>query len=242
MCVEEDEYVAEGGNILQYSNGTYLTAPYNLVVESYSVPETGSKCTSSNYIKVQSLDDLYMTLSIDESEIKSVKIGQTAQITVNANESKKYTGTITKINQIGTYASSGSSFTSTISIKNDGNIKIGMSASCTVTLEEKENVMAVSIGAIQTKDSQKYVVVVNSDGSTKNVNVETGISDDSYVEITSGLDGTETIQKTTTTTQSTGVKSSSSNYSSSNRGSFGGSSSMQGGSQSMGMPGVMGGN
>src|SRR5574344_795412 len=25
MCVEEDEYVEKGGNILEYSNGTYLT-------------------------------------------------------------------------------------------------------------------------------------------------------------------------------------------------------------------------
>lgn len=242
MCIEEDEYVAEGENILEYSNGTYLTAPYDLVVESYSVPTTGSICTSSNYVKVESLDDLYMTLSIDESEIGSVKVGQSASITVNANENTKYTGTITKINQLGTYASSGSTFTATIKIENDGNIKIGMSASCTITLEEKTSVVAVPIEAVQTKNDEKYVVVVNSDGSTSNVDVTTGISDDSYVEITSGLSGGETIQMKTTTTQSTGTSSSKSSKSSTTKGassSLGGfsggpSSSTQGGSMPSG--------
>lgn len=243
MCVEEDEYVEKGGNILEYSNGTYLTAPYNLVVTSYSVPSTGSICTSSNYVKVESLDDLYMTLSIDESEIGSVKVGQTASITVNANEDTKYTGTITKINQLGTYASSGSTFTATIKIENDGNVKIGMSASCTITLDKKENVIAVPIAAVQTKEDEKYVVVVNTDNSTSNVTVTTGISDDSYVEITSGLSGGEKIQMKTTTTQSTGTSSSKSTKSSSSAtgmgamgSSSGGPSGSQGGMPSGGMP------
>ncbi|MBR2587589.1 MAG: hypothetical protein IKD77_00065 [Bacilli bacterium] len=33
MCVEDDDTVKEGENILQYTNGTYLTAPYDLVEE-----------------------------------------------------------------------------------------------------------------------------------------------------------------------------------------------------------------
>ena len=236
MCVEEDEYVAEGDNILQYSDGTYLTAPYDLVISSYSVPDTGSICTSSNYVEVQSLEDLYMTLSIDESEIGSVKVGQAATITLNANEDTEYTGTITKINEIGTYSSSGSTYTATLSIENDGNIKIGMSASCTITLEEATDVIAVPIEAVQTKDGQKYVIVVNSDGSTTEVDVETGISDDSYVEITSGLSGGETIQMTSTTTQSTGSSSSSSS-----KNSGGLTSGMSGGMQQGGGPGERGG-
>lgn len=238
MCVEEGEYVESGENILEYSNGTYLTAPYNLVVESYSVPKTGAICTSSNYIKVESLDDLYMTISVDESEIGSVKVGQEAKITVNANEDITYTGSISKINQIGTYSSSGSSYKVTIKITNDGNIKIGMSASCTVTLEKKENVIAVPIEAVQTKDDEKYVIVVNNDKTTSNVTVTTGISDDSYVEITSGLSGNETIQMTSTTTQSTSTSSSSSSSQSS---SFGGSSTTRGMSGNMPSGGMQGG-
>ena len=52
MCVEADDIVKQGENILKYTNGTYFTAPYDLVISNYSVPETGKKITSSNYIEV----------------------------------------------------------------------------------------------------------------------------------------------------------------------------------------------
>lgn len=194
MCVEEGDSVLEGENLLKYTDGTYLTAPYDLVVGSYSVPTSGGICTSSNYIKVENAKTLNMKLSINESEIALVKAGQNATITVNAVENKTYTGTITKIDSIGTYSSSGSTFSATIEFENDGNIKIGMSASATLVLEEAKDCIAVPISAIQTNGSTKYVIVLKDNGETEDVTVETGISNDSYVQILSGLDGSETIK------------------------------------------------
>lgn len=57
MCAEKDEYIKEGENILEYTNGTYLTAPYNLVITDFFVPETENVCTSENYIQVESLSE-----------------------------------------------------------------------------------------------------------------------------------------------------------------------------------------
>lgn len=203
IYVEENTFVEEGAKILKYTNGTYLTAPYDCVITKLSIPEdSGDKCTSQHYITVQTTETLYMTLSIEEEEIGNVAVGQEVEITVNAYEDKTYTGSITKINEIGTYASNGSSFTATVTFENDGNVKIGMSGSATVTLEKAENVIAVPVEAIQTKNNQKYVVVKNIDGTTENVIVETGISNDAYVEIKSGLTGNETIEMTVTTTSS----------------------------------------
>lgn len=199
MCVEEGDRVLKGENILKYTNGTYLTAPYDLVVDSYSVPTSGSVCTSSNYVKVENTETLNMKLSINESEIALVKTGQNATININAVENKTYTGTITKIDSIGTYSSSGSTFSATIEFENDGNIRIGMSASCTVVLEEAKDCIAVPISAIQTNGSKKYVIVVKDNGETEDVDVETGISNDSYVQILSGLSGDETIKMLETT-------------------------------------------
>lgn len=235
MCVEEDDTVKAGENILKYTDGTYLTATYDCVISSYSVPETGKICTSSNYVQVKNVGTLNMTLSVNESEINSISVGQSVSITVNAIENKTYTGTITKIDSVGTYSSSGSTFTATIEFANDGNIKIGMSASCTIILEEADNCIAVPIAAIQTSGSNKYVIVVKNDGTTENVNVETGISNDNYVQIKSGLSGNETIQMlkttSTTSTKTSSKKSSSSSSSSksSSSSSFGGSMSEMGG-------------
>lgn len=194
MCVEEDDIVLAGENILQYSNGTYLTAEYDCLIDSYSVPETGSKCTSNNYVNVQNLETMSMEVQISESEINKVAKGQEVEIQLSAIENKTYTGTITSINNAGTYSSSGTTFSATIEFENDGNVKIGMSATCSIVLEKAENCIAVPINAVQTNNDQKYVVVVNDDGTTQNVNIETGISNDSYVQITKGLAGGEKIQ------------------------------------------------
>lgn len=199
---EKNDSVKAGDNILQYSNGTYLTAPYDCVITEISVPDTGDICTSTNYVKIQSTESLNVTLNIDETEISTVKAGQEAEITISAYNNKKFTGTITKISDIGTYSSSGSTFAATVTFANDATVKIGMTGDCTVILEKAENVIAVPKEAIQTANNTKYVVVVESDGSTRNATVETGISNDAYTEIKSGLTGNETIQMTESSSSS----------------------------------------
>lgn len=200
MCVEEDDIVSAGENILEYTDGTYLTAEYDCLISTYSVPETDAICTSSNYITVQNLETMTMNLQISEDDINSISKGQEVEIELSAIEDTTYTGTITSVSSIGTYSTSGTTFSAVVTFENDGNAKIGMSASCTVTLEKAEDCIAVPIEAVQTEDGQKYVVVVNEDGSTTNINIETGISNDSYVQVTSGLSGGETIQMVQTVT------------------------------------------
>ena len=231
MCVEEDDTVKAGENILKYTNGKYLTLDRDCVITSYSVPETGDICEDNNYIEVQYLDTLNLTLSVNEVEIQNVKEGQEVEITLTADETKTYTGKISKIDSIGSYASSGSTFTATVEFENDGNIKLGMTASCTVILEEATDVISVPIAAVQETDENKYVVVVREDGTTENVEIETGISNDNYVHVKSGLTGGETVQVVSTTTTSSGRGSSSS---SGMMGSQGGRSGMSGQMQNQG--------
>ncbi len=209
MCVEEDDTVGEGENILKYTNGKYLTAPYDLVVTSYSVPETKTKGTSSNYIEVQDLENLVVSLSINENEISNISLGQEVEISLTADSSKTYTGKITKIDSVGTYSTSGTTFSVEVSLENDGNIKLGMSVSCTINIEELTDVLAVPIDSVQINGDRRYVLVVEN-GETKEVDIETGLSNDEYVEVKSGLNGGETVQVVTTTKQST-IRSESNN-------------------------------
>ena len=208
MCVEEDDTVLEGENILEYTNGTYLTAPYDLVIENISVPDTESKCTSSNYIEVSNLTTLQTTISISENEIGELKKGQEVEITLTADETKTYTGSITKIDSVGTYSSSGTTFSAVVEFENDGNIKLGMSLSCTVILEEEKDVISVPIEAVHERNNgEEYVNKIKDDGTVEEVTIETGIADDSYVQVTSGLDLNDKVQIVIETTESTDATS-----------------------------------
>ena len=204
MCVEDDDTVKAGENLLEYTNGKYLTAPYDLVVISHNVPDAESKCTSSNYIEVSNLGTLVTTISINENEINDVKVGQEVAITLTADESKTYTGKVTKVDSVGTYASSGTTFSATVEFENDGNVKLGMSLSCTITLKEEKGVISVPIDSVyQNNEGKDYVVKVNEDGTTTDTMVELGIANDNYVQVKSGLNLNDKVQITTEVTEST---------------------------------------
>ena len=241
---ETDDVVKKGEKIIKYTNGKYLIAPYDLVITSTSLPNKGNKATSSNYIEVSKISDVVVNISINESEIPNISTGDSVDIVLTSDSSKKYTGTISKISSVGTYSSSGSTFAAIVSLKNDGNIKIGMSVSCTINIEEHKDVLSVPIGAVQINGDRRYVVVV--DGSdTKEVDVTTGLSDDSYVEIKSGLTTSDTVRVVTVTKQNTFRTTNSRSSRSGMSGNFPGGGSMPsggsnfpgGGSMPSGFPG-----
>lgn len=196
MLVSENVYIKEGTNIIEYTNGTYLTAPYDCVIVGSNLPAEDEICTTSNYIEIKSIETLCMSLSVSESDINKIEIGDVVDITMTAS-GDKLEGYITSISEVGSYSSSGSYFTAVVTFENNGNLKIGMSATCEIIIERVENVVAVPLEAIQTSDDGSYVIVVNSDGTQANTTVETGISNDAYIEIKSGITVGTSVQMST---------------------------------------------
>ena len=129
ICVEEKQYVEKGANILKYTNGTYLTAPYDCYIVELNLPEIEGKCLNSHYVQIESKNMLSVSMKVDETQINNVDIGKEATIEVTAID-KKYTGYIT---HIGSIASNGK-FDITIEFENDGNVMIGMTAGVEITI------------------------------------------------------------------------------------------------------------
>lgn len=193
MLVSENVLVEEGTNIIEYTNGTYLTAPYDCVVIGTNLPNEDEICSSSHYIQISSTETLTMSLSVSETDINKIEIGDAVDITMTAS-GEEIEGFITSVSEVGTYSSSGSYFTAVVTFDNNGNQKIGMSATCEIIIECAEDVIAVPVEAIQTSDEGKYVIVINDDGTTTNTIVETGISSDAYTEIKSGIEENTVVQ------------------------------------------------
>lgn len=199
---EIGDTVSAGENILKYTNGTYLTAPYNLVIASINIPNTNSQCTNSHYIQVNSTDTLSMSLTVAEDNLNKVSVGQEVSIVPTVDTSKTYTGYVISVGNSGTYSSNGSNYSVEVTFDNDGILKVGMSAKADIVLERAENTIVVPKEAVQTSNGNKYVVVVNN-GETSQVTVETGISNDAYTEIKSGLEEGQTVQITKTESSTT---------------------------------------
>ena len=129
VCVEEKQYVEKGANILKYTDGTYLTAPYDCYIVELNLPEIEGKCLNSHYVQIESKNMLSVSMKVDETQINNVNIGKEATIEVTATN-QKYTGYITHIGSIATNGK----FDVTIEFENDGNVMIGMTAGVEITI------------------------------------------------------------------------------------------------------------
>jgi hypothetical protein len=94
---------------------------------------------------------------------------------------------------VGNYTESGSTFTAEVTFANDGNVKVGMSGTASITLETAENVIAVPVNAVSGRRGQKVVTLLKESGKTEAVEVTTGVENDAFVEIKSGLSEGDTV-------------------------------------------------
>lgn len=142
-----------------------------------------------------------ISLSIEDKDLNKAQVGQNAEILIKQeDESLNYLGKVIKIDKQTVTKS-----TIIVEITNpDERVLEGTTALCTLIVEEADNVVALPIEAIQkNSEGKEFVDVLQSDGSTKRVLIETGISDESYIEITSGLNVGDRVQiiKSVTTVQ-----------------------------------------
>jgi len=71
-------------------------------------------------------------------------------------------------------------------VNNKNNLKIGTEINAVITLEKKDNVILVEKDAVYEMSGKKYVVVVNGNNDDDR-EITTGLKDDNYFEVTSGL-------------------------------------------------------
>ncbi|WP_421572496.1 HlyD family efflux transporter periplasmic adaptor subunit [Slackia exigua] len=176
--------VEEDDELVDYTYGKPLKAPYDLVVTEKNVPKSKKAVTSDHYLQVTRVDTMNVDIAVSEADIAKIKEGQEVDVAIGGDENNVVKGTVESINQVGSYNASGSKYTVTVSIPNeDGNILIGMSANLSIKTGEAKDILTVPVSAVKTTDKGSTVSVVQEDGTTVEKNVTTGVSDGKIVEI-----------------------------------------------------------
>lgn len=134
---------------------------------------------------------LKVSLTIDESDIHNIEMGQSVSITADAVEGR-FTGEVTKVGIDGTSSNGVTTYPVEISITEYGDLLPGMNVDCEIQIEAVEDVIAVPVSAIQ-RGNTVYVKGRKTDDNDKapdgfySQKVETGVSDSVYIEIKDGL-------------------------------------------------------
>lgn len=183
----------------------------------------GSVFQGTELLTVADLSQMEATVDVDENDVVLVSIGDTAKIKVDAFGDKTFKGVVTQIGNSAIATGLGTqdevvNFEVEIKLVNpDDKIRPGMSCDADIETETKENVLTVPIqsvtarvkdmpkpeedeeesGVVRAKNGKqskpKEVVFLTENGKAKMIEVKTGISDDTYIEVVSGLKGGEEV-------------------------------------------------
>ena len=211
-------------------NNTIITAPMDGVVvgEPQSVGTMAVQGNSSPTVimRIADLSSKQILAKVDETDIGSVKVGQEATFTVDAYTGKTFRARVSKISQTDTAnswnvnkSSSGSSSSSsssasviyyyvTLDVEDPENQLLpAMTARVDITTASRDGVLSVPLSALKTDSAGSYVILVHPDGQQENRYVETGIYDEDYVEILSGLEEGDEISSSYTAQKSSSKSS-----------------------------------
>ena len=198
VSVKEGDVVEAGTTLVTFTDGSIIQAPVAGTITSLSLASGDSVQSSATVAHITNYSTLQTTISVDELDVTKVKEGQAVKITASAFEDETFEGIVTKVATVGTSTNGVSTFDVTVQITDPKNLKIGMSTEASISIESKEDAIYVPVEAVYTSGDEKYVLVPTSSDdstqSTKKITVETGISNDTFVEITSGLAEGDSVQ------------------------------------------------
>ena len=196
-------------NLEDYS----ITAPISgtVVTKSAKAGDNIEGGSDSTLCVIYDLSYLEMTMSIDELDISSVEVGQEVQITADAVEGEVYTGVVTEVSVAGTTSGGITTYPVTVRIDETDGLLPGMNVDAEIVISSADDVLAIPASAVNrgdtvliTADSPSAVNALDQEAPEGYVyvSVETGVSDDSYIEILSGLQEGDTVAYIQTSTGS----------------------------------------
>jgi len=216
--------VEEGDDIGSISSGSSASLGSTAGLSSMlgAGSSTGAATTDSSGTTSQSKGNVIAVIAdsskyqvvipVDELDINKIKIGQKAIVTADALPDQQFDGEVTDVSDQGTTQNGVSTFDVTVSFDKKDGMKIGMTADADITAQQKDDVLIVPIEAVVERNGKKYVMVYNentTNGSKTSATpsassmheVKTGINNESYIEIVSGLsEGERVILQGTTST------------------------------------------
>lgn len=165
--------------------GNGIVADFNGVVTEMNAVEGKTPAVGEQLFKLESTDNVKVTITISKYDLEKIKIGQKATVTIGGFV---YDGEVAKIDKMATKNNSGAAVVNTdIKIINpDENIFLGVEAKVSISTSKSEGALLVPFSAVNTDMDGSFVYTVEN-GIVVKKPVQTGISSAVDVEITEGL-------------------------------------------------------
>lgn len=142
------------------------------------------------------VDQLYVESQVDESDVANAKVGQPVEVTLDALPGVALTGAVAAINPVGEEVSGLVKYTIRIDLDQMDETMftpLGTTANVTIHVSDATAALAVPIATIQNDANGEFVMLVQSDGTTKRVDVVSGAIVDDLVVVTGDLQAGDSV-------------------------------------------------
>ena len=190
-------------NLQDAMNNYTITAPISGTIIEKDAKVGDAVKAGDTLCIVYDLSYLEMSINVDELQISSISVGQKVQITADAVPDKTYVGTVTRVSMKGASNGGTTTYPVTIRIDDTDGLRPGMNANAEIVVAKANNALVVPNAAVV---RGSYVLVTKDSPSAANadtameapegfvyVPVKTGVSDDDYTQIVSGIQEGDTI-------------------------------------------------
>lgn len=162
-----------------------VKSPIDGKVVSFSL-EPGDEVTANETVaEVVAVSPLTVVIPVDELDVANLSVGLAAKVEVDALPGSVFEGIVSKIAHEGKVQQGITNFDVTIEMEAE-EVRLGMSATATISVSRKQDVLSVPVEAVVWEQDQAYVTKIE-DGSTVRARVKVGVQNDLYAEIASGL-------------------------------------------------------
>lgn len=141
-------------------------------------------------------EKMIVTASIDESNILSVELNQSASVTISSISEDPFTGEVTSIEKTGTSNSGVTTYAVEVTLERTEKMLPNMSATVAIRIEGVDDALLLPEDAVTKTRSSAYVYtsVNETSGELEGmVEVKTGLTGGGYIEITEGLKEGDTV-------------------------------------------------
>lgn len=187
------------GLLTIYRDGAVLASQDGLITSVEYDEDTATSATETQILTLYPQKRMTVTISIDETDILSLKEGQEAQITVSSVSDDAFTGSVTSISKAADTSTGVTRYSAEVTLDREEGMLVGMTADVDVRIEGTENALIIPVDALH-QNSASYYVYTGYDEAQKRytgrTEVTIGMQNDDDVEITSGLKEGDTVYYT----------------------------------------------
>jgi len=203
---DPDEVAAAQAKVLQQQqiiDTLSIKAPFNGQILALNFQPNDTANTTDTAVQMADLSEMYVDVSVDESDISKVKVGNAATVTFDSLPELELEGLVSKVAAYGETVQGLVKYTVRVTMdKVSPSVLIGMTTNVNIVTSTQEGALVVPIASVQTDaTSGEYVNRQKADGTYEKVKVVSGsVEDNNTVIVTGDLKAGDKVQLAASTT------------------------------------------